>query len=674
MQMIDIEKIKSVLRKNPVLRKNLELLVEYCIKNQTLTIDKSIDDFESELLQKEEVLKLSSKKYSIENNSLFAYQFYKKNIDLLNLEFNRDFQTVTKALLEIENKFNSGGILHGFSRLKSDLWAIAILEFNKAYSFDFVEYLDSLNYENNRIEIYSFNEGFGIALPKLKIKVESFYKNVQQLENWINSRDAYINLPLSALLKGIRNKVHEDEEFGLDCFKFFLKQEKVETTIFIPIITGLYEKLGMDFFKQNIEPIIENEIYSVAIICGLSNIKTIKNNEASLFLLLYKRFNKENIEVLINIPKLLFSILKSDTIRSNSRFKKICFKQLDGLVIFESQPLIHFILHEITFIKKYNQEKTDLIKKLIEQPHFIIESYIESIDEVIWNLKDLNCFNQIITHIATYCSFQAISRNLTLSLHGLLNSKRIDFDKLIIELIISNKAIFRFIGIDIFNELSHKSYKFEFDILTLDSLSQYKLWVSICQNYREPKYVIPCLLPLLKSKSGIVKEALICKMEEYTENYGGSVIEVLSINLDLEDSQLKQIYERIEKYMDDFFSSNVKVKANIKELNPYYSQNRIFLEFNKSHTRRFSNQIQKSTSKNSVLLSLIPTVKLLKGGGWKMEGKEDISKLGKVSSSFSLPRNCFIEAENFDFEQNMELSTDWDHNYFDEIEKFLSNE
>jgi hypothetical protein len=179
---------------------------------------------------------------------------------------------------------------------------------------------------------------------------------------------------------------------------------------------------------------------------------------------------------------------------------------------------------------------------------------------------------------------------------------------------------------------------------------------------------------LLKSKSPLVKEAFICKLEEYTESYGGSVTEILKQKLDFGDADSLAVFERIENYKVEFYKNNVLVKDGIKELNPAFTQNRLFVNYNKNHNRRFSRQMQKSSDENSFFLNFCSKVTLLKGGGWKIDGRDEISKLNKISTSFSLPRVYFTRPENFDFESDVEMVTNWDNTSFAEIQRFLDNE
>ena len=65
---------------------------------------------------------------------------------------------------------------------------------------------------------------------------------------------------------------------------------------------------------------------------------------------------------------------------------------------------------------------------------------------------------------------------------------------------------------------------------------------------------------------------------------------------------------------------------------------------------------------------------MLKRGGWKIDGGNEISKLGKISSSFSLPRIYFTRPEHFDFESHEKMTNNWMDANFTEIKRCLDSE
>jgi hypothetical protein len=231
-------------------------------------------------------------------------------------------------------------------------------------------------------------------------------------------------------------------------------------------------------------------------------------------------------------------------------------------------------------------------------------------------------------------------------------------------------------GLDLFNKLSTSSpYIFSIDILSLLPITQYRLWVSLTQDFKEPKYYIPSILSLIDSKSDLVKESFLCKLEEHSEDYGGHIIEVLEMHLDKQNTKHIEVLERIRQYMVDFYSTYINLKGPIKEFNPYYTDNKAVRLFNELHFKKMSDTIHKGAEKNSFLSVLgADTVQLSKGGGFRFGNKGEISKLGSFASSFSLPRSYFINHNKFELEQGFEMRRDWTNEEFETIQNIIDDE
>ncbi|MBN2570627.1 MAG: hypothetical protein JXA68_00750 [Ignavibacteriales bacterium] len=669
--MKDIAIINNRLKEDKDFKLNLDLLVDYSLLNKTLIFNQNITEIDFEKLIESQLIKRQTDKYHIIDFESFGFQVYSLYKSKSKVKLTNDFKTFVLLIKEIETGYKSETFVQNITALFNDLWAIAILDSNQSFDNNFSDYLKSLDTETNRDEIFSFNEGYSRALHLLNLEVANFYKNGIQLINWTKS-DADYDMPLGSFLRGVRNKIRENEKWGFNCFEYSIKQPDLEIDFLIQIITGLYDKEGLTFYRKSLVDKVNIETYTVSIICGLSNVEFVKKEECELFFEIINQADKDNNHVLLNLPKLLFAILRSKEESVDKKHIAKAFSLLEDFLEIDNTNLIFFILSENKFLDNHLALRQELIISLIKKPHFKQE-YLNSINHFLWKSKDVQYFEKLLYTIGEFLPFKAISKNLFSTINELRSNCKQEFDEAIVNLLIQDRASLRFLATDIFGNFSSENYRFDYDILELDSLSQYKLWVSIFQNYREPKNILPCLLPLLKSKSSLVKEAFICKLEEYTESYGGSVTEILKQNLDFEDAELKAVFERIEKYKVEFYNKNVLVKNGIKELNPAFTQNGIFVEYKKNYNRRFSRQMQKSRDENS-LLNLFSKVTLLKGGGWKIEGRDEISKLGKISTSFSLPRVYFTRPENFDFETGVEMVTNWDDTNFAEIKRFLDNE
>ncbi|WP_346856925.1 hypothetical protein [uncultured Draconibacterium sp.] len=669
--MTKIERIKEELKLNKELDSSLKLIVDFSIKNRTLIFSPEINDINVKLLHSQNVLK----KNRVGDNLKFAFQFYTKYTEVKNFELDENFNSYSQSIMQIEKDFCDNKHITGFSNLKRELYAIAILKANADYGETFLDYIKSLDVETCEDEQHSFFGGYCIAAPFVRIDIEPFYYNAQHLIGWTKVESNY-HLPQGRLLNGIRNRINEDSSYGMKCLKYVLGLKNFEIDFLIPIVTGLYEKNGISFYNESLETLIFDDRYSIPIICGLANIKSIGDDEAKLFLSIHKKVSKLNIDNLIYSSRLLFAILNSPNLSTELDYQNQCAKYLEEMVMVDNPNLIRYVLRESEYVENQANALQMLVVKLISQPHFQVEEYLRLIDHILWSTKEIEFFKQVLFALAENCKFKEVAKKLNSSIHEFIEKQKKEFDRLLINLLIQNKPYYRFVGFDIYNSITPLDgcYVFDFDILSLKPINQYKLWVSILVGYREPKSAIPSLLPLLNSKSSFVKEAFICKLEEYSENYGGGLTEVLKDKLDFNDTESRIVYERVEKYMNDFFIVNVKVKNDIKELNPQYSQNKIFKDFNKGYARSMGKLMQKASDDGNSFLNLITKVQLLKGGGWKMEGRDDISKLAEISSSYSLPRRCFIEPEHFDWEQSKELTRDWDGNYFDEIKNILDNE
>ena len=68
------------------------------------------------------------------------------------------------------------------------------------------------------------------------------------------------------------------------------------------------------------------------------------------------------------------------------------------------------------------------------------------------------------------------------------------------------------------------------------------------------------------------------------------------------------------------------------------------------------------------------TVQLSKGGGWRVGANKELSQLGKVSTSFTMPRSYFINPNKFELGKGILVKQDWKDEEFSEIKNVLESE
>jgi hypothetical protein len=431
-------------------------------------------------------------------------------------------------------------------------------------------------------------------------------------------------------------------------------------------VSGLYENKKIEFYNSILNDLIQKEHKLNAIFFGLSNISKIEIKECELFIKLINN-NKKNELLIISVLSLVFSILKSN----NTKYHDFCIKELSSAI--ENESTADYILSNLNLLNNYNKEKTEIIIKLINQDYFSIDKFINSISNVFWHLKEFDSFKNVVLRIIDKKPFEKFIKNFKSYLNS---ADKIELDKFTIELLTDNKANKRNIGVDIFKQLSrYHPYKFAFNILELHHILQYKLWMSLTQDFHEPKDRLIALLPLIDSKSELIKESFLCKLEEISEDYGGHVSKVLEDNLNKDNLSYNLVIERIKKNIDNYYAKNIDIKKSISELNPYHAHYKYIKKFNEMFSKNMRKSVDKGARENSTLSILgVNTVHLSKGGGWRFGANKKISQLGKVGASFTMPRSYFINPNKYEFEIEFIVSQDWTDEEFVEINNYLENE
>src|SRR5690606_25519865 len=118
----------------------------------------------------------------------------------------------------------------------------------------------------------------------------------------------------------------------------------------------------------------------------------IENDDCKLFIKLIQQYS--SLEVyLISALSLIFSILKLD----NVEHYNFCFNKLYSAI--ENEKETNYILNDIIFLSGYDQEKTNLLIKLVAQPYFTINKYINPISEIFWYIKEFTAFKNVVLNL-----------------------------------------------------------------------------------------------------------------------------------------------------------------------------------------------------------------------------------------------------------------------------------
>ena len=640
------------------IEKEINFLIKIIIKQKKLQFYTNEPEFNTQLFEND-ILKKEGDKVSINSFKSIAPFFVLKYKEEVNFTTNENFSLTAKFINLVEEHFKSNGYVHDYFMLEKEIWKILIKESNLEYGCNFTDYLK----EGNSEGIFDFIEAYSDLLPELNLTVDEIFENTTFLLD-VTKNDVNNIVPLDSVLLGIKNKCREDYDFGLNLLNKTLTLSEDRDNLISAIVCGLYENKRNDFYETVLKELISKEENTNAILFGLASVTNINGSDCDLFIELINKF-KNNEPLLIPYLSLVFSILKSD----NKQHYDRCSEEL--LSAIENEKSAYYILHNINFIKNWSDKKTAIVIKLINQSYFTIEKYITPISQFFWYEKDFDSFKTIILSIIEVKPFEKFTKKFQSYFHTIEKSLLDDF---IISLMTDNSASKRFTGLDIFDGLSNLiPYSFSFNILELSTLSQYKLWVSMCQDFHQPQNRLVALLPLIDSKSELVKESFICKLEEISEDYGGQITDILTNNLDT--IKYTDIIERVKKYLSDFYEKNTRVKNSIKEFNPYDTDYKHIKHFNDVFHKNMSKSIDKGARENSLFSILgTDTVQLSKGGGWRFGAKKEISQLGTFGSSFTMPRSYFINPNKYEMEIGFMMRQDWKDEEFLTIKTLLDNE
>ncbi|MEY8761266.1 hypothetical protein [Chryseobacterium tongliaoense] len=662
-----MDKIATVdleLGHNPEIFIKLKEFVNVCFQNRKFSF--KLDEITPEnILIDNGILVIEENKIKINNLYAFSKAFFDVCKENLDFEFSSDFSSTFNFLSEISKDFKGGGFL----KILPFLWEYAIYISNKLHSVSFINISDYLiqNSHNN----YVFLNAYNTQLPYLDLENNILIQSVLNIVNHINkeSEAGILNINYNSLLNTLCTIAKSSHQKGQDLIKIAIEIENIDLNIISCIIEGLYSSKNTESINL-IENYIRKGKRLDGIFSGLARLDNISEAQAEKFLNYFDEYYEKNQTYKRPLIFILFSILNCENLKNKTSFIDCIFNNL--LKIINDEDAVYLVLDRISFLKQYNNERVNIICVIIKKDFYSNEKYLRLIAQTFWYLKDVNHLEKVLNTLSDCKPFSNIASEF---IHHLDDYNRNELDKMFIKFITSNKARNRHLGISFFNELNtHCSYHFDYDILKLTSLEQYKLIVSITENYNEPKNTLPCLIPLLDSSSSTIKEAFICKLEEYSENYGGHVTDVLKENLNDEEENHKNVLDRVSKYMNTFYDKFVKVKYGINELDPYFSQSKYIDLFNKIFQQKFSGMMEDANEKENSFLSMVNSIQIAKGGGWKTGENKEVSKLHSIGHSFAMPRNHLIFPNKFDIEHGIAIHTDWKDENFKLITDLISNE
>ncbi len=415
-------------------------------------------------------------------------------------------------------------------------------------------------------------------------------------------------------------------------------------------------------FLNELRSLYADHQYEAAVVIALGIIDFQTDTPIELFFQLVESKSDLSPAGILELPRFYCNVLSHS---KNADLKIIthCFKKLAELAFNYPDQLFN-IFNNLRFLQNYPEEISCLINELI--PSITnIQKYARAIADTFIMFDDSKYFFAMIRTFTSVVKANFDPKPFTNAVIVILGKDRMNFDYEIIQLLIANEGIYRHAGRRLLQNIlsTRNKHHFSFNILDLSAIDQYKLCISITDDFHEPENIIPFIAPLYSSPYDLVRFLMTERLQVMTEDYLNDVTDTLQTCLDLSKGDQLAYLEHLKQYVQDF-NGKLNEKWLVRELDPRNTQYKYLTQLTTLNNRKMEESVGKSIKKDS-LLSILGSSNLMlaKGGGVKIDDKDDIMKLSSIQTKLTLPRTYFIAPERYDWRHREIIFKDWTNEF-----------
>lgn len=647
---------KNKLASNTSLAADIDKLIQEIVNQRKFTFNRKELNFDTSGLESNQIIHLNEGKFEITDSSLFFHKFCYYYSKKISFTLSNDVDEALVFMDKVSEEFSSIGYTPGISSFFRNFTTFMLFAIHQEFNLDFREYIKGLNKETSQDKLYKFNSPYCNIVPYLQTTIEIIYENLFHLLNEVTDETVRFNANVGEIRIALTEYCKSNIQNGLQLLTHSLQQNPVSDNLCSAILQGIYQ-LDKVLYWQKVEEISTTPKHRLSVIVALSSTEIETAEEAkNQFNLINSFINLTEAEQ-INLFQFYQNRINSDVVELG--LKTSCFAKIEGLIIDPNQNIRQFVLLGLPFIKKFDSEKIDLLKKLVLTADFDKQQFALFGKALMFN-KFLKGFSELTRVYALKYRLDFDIKIFESIIYNFENDQPEAFSLELIQLLTDDQGEIRYFGNRILSYLTPLNDKFLFktEITKLTPLTQFKLLISTLSDIREPQSSLPMLIPILYSSSTVVREKFISKLELLSEEYGSSVIETLEAELDLNASEEKKIYDRIRVYCDNFWSQ-IKVKKHIKEFNPLYAESELYTLHSKNYGKKINQELTENIDKNSVFAQFAHTVILAKGGGWKHGETSKVEQLPEYSAKLQLPRSYFIAPESYNLNFTKRRRENW---------------
>lgn len=571
---------------------------------------------------------------------------------VFNFKMSANEKKLAVFLNQIEDFFKDHDVIMGLHNFLRNVYQSLILEF-RSHKGNLIKLAKALDKEQTAI--YSFCSVIEERLVDLSLSSTEIINLVEWLCEELKAEDeGILNIDLIVLGKGIRKLCQADKKVGEELFSKCVDVSPQKLiTYHCSIIRGLLD--GDPNFVQQIQRLIRQPETMNSAVCALSTTPYIDMTPLQRYIDLVEAVANPTDHFLQELPRFYCNIINSGLL-SAVVLGPHCFKKLQELIALENINVLVQLMRELKFMKSNEEQIVELMESLIQQDSFK-PGYSKGVMDVCTPHRSSKVYFRLLRGLIFRLRSEFPFDDIRDSCRLLYSVKREEFEKELVGLLVEDFGLFRMWAVRILTTLQLRNRSgFSISLDQFDDFTKVKLVISITSDMAEPGKIVPFLIPLIRSDNEYIVELVMHRLEILTENYGTSVITTLEQFLNPAIATEQIHLERLRNRMNELEAVSDQ-KWKLKELDPRYTSFKYLSQFRKSEGKKMR-KIMDAQPKNG-FLSMIDTIQLMKGGGFKIGEKEGVSPLSTLTTSMSLPREYVVSPEQFDWERKILYNENW---------------
>ena len=436
--------------------------------------------------------------------------------------------------------------------------------------------------------------------------------------------------------------------------------------LFRCLLSTLYRHDSIAYFPL-LKKFFERQEWKPLVINVLGFGVSFENSLILKILNLVESVEYDDINSQAELARLYVSILHSFPLLSEPE-KERCERGLLQLVARKEVALQTIVMHQCRRLKEFQEFVFQLTISLLDNPHHSPDFYFAKpfqpnlLDSIYSHtITNLNLFTEFLRLFSQRVPKRFNDNQFYSSINYHLRNDLTGFGQAVVAMLYDELGVIRLLGNELLDQLIAFDPHYRFGPLLLQLTEQSQASIILSLNYWiEPDFLkrFRLLLPLFSSPYETTINLLVGVIMERFDGYS-EMVDILRKELPIEMPDREEFIHRLDHWRQELIELRT-LKQTIKEISPLYTQARLLGYFNKIHRQKWSTQLTKGVKEKSLIGVLgFKQIPLAKGGGWVIEGNDEIQQLNHFGTTFTIPAAIYQYPELFTLEVNSYYSQNW---------------